>query len=201
MIYSLATYLTRKMSQRNSMSEDEIETVTYGLFTVMSRVMYALISVFVSALLGCVFESLVFYFCFLFVKKYSGGFHAKTEIRCFIISTFSIISCVMLVYLSKKSAGVSLLLLTVSFVCTLLICLFAPIASKERPLDETETKRYSKIARTRATILFLCGVILFTLNLKNFSCGIFVSLILESVLLIAGKISVMSNAKERTGSF
>ena len=201
MIYSLATQLTQKLSRKESMSEDEFETVTYGLFTVLSRVMYALISVLFGVILGCIFESLLFYFCFLFVKKYAGGFHAKTEIRCFVISTFSIISSVMLIYSSGKSAVVSLLILSVSLLCALVISFFAPIASKERPLDEAETKRYSKKAKIRASILFFLGLAFYLANLKAFSSAVFVSLILESVLLIAGKIAMMQQKKKQTSSF
>lgn len=188
MIYDFAVKVEAYFLQKDYITSDEIGLVSYGLFTIISRLMYGIISIAIGQLFNCFFESICFYISFLFVKKYAGGFHAKTEFRCFLLSSLSIVLSIIGIYYSKKIIIFELLILILAIVSCFFISIFAPIPSKERQLDETEIKRYSKITKLRIVILIIVCASFYLLSYNNICISICNSLILGSILLIAGKI-------------
>ena len=87
MIYDLSVRLTSRLGKRGYLPDSEEEIVAYGLFSLLSKLMYAVICLILGLIFSVPLESMIFYAVFLFVKKYGGGFHASTEGRCMIIST------------------------------------------------------------------------------------------------------------------
>lgn len=188
MIYYFAVKIEAYLSKKNYISSDDVGIVSYGLFSILSKIMYGIISIIIGKLLNCFIESICFYICFLYIKKYAGGFHAKTEFRCFLLSSLSIVLSITGIYYSKKFIFFELLILILASVSCFFIAIFAPIPSKERQLDETETKRYSKITKLRIVILIIVCASFYLLSYNNICISICNSLILGSILLIAGKI-------------
>lgn len=188
MIYNFAVKIEAYLSKKNYISSDDVGIVSYGLFSILSKIMYGIISIIIGKLLNCFLESICFYICFLYIKKYAGGFHAKTEFRCFLLSSLSIVLSITGIYYSKKFIIFEIIILILAIVSCFFIAIFAPIPSKERQLDETETKRYSKITKLRIVILIIVCISFYLLSYNNICISICNSLILGSILLIAGKI-------------
>ena len=92
MIYDLSVRLTSRLGKRGYLPDSEEEIVAYGLFSLLSKLMYAVICLILGLIFSVPLESMIFYAVFLFVKKYGGGFHASTEGRCMILSTIAILS-------------------------------------------------------------------------------------------------------------
>ncbi len=74
-----------------------------------------------------------------------------------------------------------------SALSAVLIVLYSPVTSREKPLSADETKRYAQISRRRIVVLILLGIGLYVLNLFNYNVSINVAIIIENVLLIVGK--------------
>lgn len=190
MIYRFATKLAMRLLRNQSISEEDTELISYGLFSIISKIMYGIISLIFGILFDCWLESIFFYICFLFVKKYAGGFHAKTEIRCFFISTLSILLSISTIFVSKNSFSVTVTIFVLSIAFSIAIALLAPVPSKERMLDENECKRYKKIATMRAILLLIMNLLMLLLGLKNFCLSVSIAIILAGTLLIIGKLSL-----------
>ena len=79
MICSLSAKISERLTSMGYVDPDETETVAYGFFTMLSKMIYALIAFSLGALMGRLPESIAFYFSVLFIRKYSGSFHADTE--------------------------------------------------------------------------------------------------------------------------
>lgn len=195
MIYYFAVKIEAYLSKKNYISSDDVGIVAYGLFSIISKVLYGMISITIGKVLNCFIESICFYICFLFIKKYAGGYHAKTEFRCFLLSSLSIGTSILGIYFSKENFFfMFILLLTAIFSCFFIV-MFAPVPSKERPLDKSEAKRYSKITMLRIFILVFASLSFYLFSYKNICVSICCSLALEGILLIVGKLKNYYNIK------
>lgn len=187
MIYQFATKVVKGLSDNQYISSDEIDIVSYGLFSIISKIMYGIITLIMGMFVGCIIESVCFYVFFLFIKKYAGGFHASTELRCFIISSFSILCSVCSVRLAINHKHFGWIVIALSFIAAFTICKYAPISSKEKQLDKSEVNRYKIISKRRTVTLLAISLILYSINLPNITFAISISIVLESIFLLFGK--------------
>lgn len=138
MIYDLSVRLTSRLGKRGYLPDSEEEIVAYGLFSLLSKLMYAVICLVTGLVFGICVESMIFYAVFLFVKKYGGGFHASTEGRCMIISTAEILLSVCFVFFALREPAVLKSGVLASAAAYIIICILSPAAAKEKPLDNAE---------------------------------------------------------------
>ena len=187
MISKLSKQLVDKLVFNNAISKDELELYAYGSFVLLSQLMYFTISFFLGILLGCILESIIFYISFQFIRRYAGGYHESTEARCEILSTLSILTCVVVIKFTKiYDFQTALLIISVaSAVCVFFLC---PIDTAEKPLSEKEFKYFRKVSLIIlfAIIIAIAVSYIFKFRIATVPCCL--SLILESILLVLGKI-------------
>ena len=79
--------------------EDDKELYTYGFFILLSHLFYLAIAILLGVLLGILTENLLFYIFFMLLRNYAGGFHAKSERVCTlltILACLSVLCCTVL---------------------------------------------------------------------------------------------------------
>lgn len=199
MINNLAKRFADRLLANGSISEDEQELYIYGFFMMLSSLMYLILACFLGCILGGVLESIVFYIAFQFIRRYAGGYHAATETRCEVMSTLSILACIVVIRLSK-TYDFQLTLLVVSAVSAVCIAVLCPLDTPEKPLSEKEFKYFRKISCLILSAISIVVIISYFVRLKwlqIFFAPCCLSLILESLLLTAGKIKkLMLNKSE-----
>lgn len=169
------------------MSEEEKgEIIQYG----MERMKVILISISVTLLIGYVFDilyqSIVFLLSFYPLRRYAGGYHAKTQKNCFLISfCIVIISLGMLRDVTQQ--GINILFIS-ALINSIIIWYLAPIENLNKQLDKNERNEYR--FRTRRVLLGenILLIIFFVLNKYNFVMGITISIGITSIALISGVI-------------
>lgn len=100
MLNNLAKHLADKLLLIGSITKDERELYIYGFFMLLSNLMYLILACFFGLILGCLVESIIFYIAFQLIRRYAGGYHASTETRCEILSTFFIVVCIVTIKLA-----------------------------------------------------------------------------------------------------
>lgn len=194
MINNLSTRLTDKLLTKGSITEDERELYIYGFFMLLSHLMYLVLACIFGLLFKCFIESIIFYVAFQFMRRYAGGYHAATETRCEILSTLSIVASIGIIKLSKIY-DFKTILLFITLMSVVLILFLCPLDTPEKPLSEKEFKYFRKISWI--ILLVISSIIIvsyfFKFNILFTPCC--VSLILESVLLVAGKIKRVNQEK------
>lgn len=186
MITAIAEKLTMKLLSNGYLAAADREETVYGLFTVLSRVFFLMECVFFGIFLGCVLESVIFYFTFLFIKKYAGGYHASTEGRCIALSSFSILLSVLSINLFKTIPELQIIMLCASMVAGIIICIFSPVETKEKPLTDDEKKKFRLLSFIRIVLLFFALLILYQYSIFNICASISTGIVLECTFLIAG---------------
>lgn len=190
MISSLSERIANGLLKQSNIKDDEQDLYQYGFFILLSQILYLIIACIIGVLLGTFFESIIFYIAFQFIRRYAGGYHASTETRCEILSTLSILVCIVIIRLSKVCDS-QIHLLIISAVAAIIIFALCPLDTPEKPLSETEFRYFRKIAWLILSVISLVVIISYFVQLKwlqMFFAPCCLSLILESVLLTAGKL-------------
>lgn len=193
MISRLSNSIVKVFLEQSDISNDE-ELYQYGFFILLSQILYFIITIVIGILLGIVLESIIFYIAFQFIRRYAGGYHASMEIRCEVMSTLSILACLVVIRLSK-TYDFQFALLVVSTASAVCIAVLCPLDTPEKPLSEKEFKYFRKISWLILSVISLVVTISYFVRLKwlqVFFAPCCLSLILESLLLTAGKVKKLT---------
>lgn len=117
----------------------------YGLhqggFIIINMLTYFLISILFNMLL----ESLLFFVCYIPLRSYAGGYHAKTQIRCYFLS----ILMITLVLLAIKTVPwTSYIIIGLTISNGSIVFILAPVEDSNKPLSDSQRKVFRKVART-----------------------------------------------------
>ena len=195
MINKLSIYLTEKLLSNGTISNEDKELYIYGLFMLMSHLMFFIIACIFGLILGCVFESIIFYIVFQLIRRYAGGYHASTETRCEILSSLSILACIVVIKLSKIYDFQTALLI-ISAISAVCIFVFCPLDTPEKPLSDKEFKYFRKISWTILLVIVTLIVISYISKWNFVFAPCCMSLVLESILISAGKIKRLLDNKK-----
>ncbi len=191
MISKLSTRLTEKLLSNGTISDEDKELYIYGLFMLLSQLMFFIIACIFGLVLSCILESIIFYIAFQFIRKYAGGYHAATETRCEILSSFSILACIAVIRLSK-TYDFQTILLSISAVSAVCIFVFCPLDTPEKPLTDKEFRYFRKISWIILLVISIAVIVSYIFKFQMVLVPCCLSLILESVLLVAGKMKKVS---------
>lgn len=184
MIDSLSRYITQRLVNNNIIDFDDIDIYIYGFQLFFATLFKGIGLLIIGATLGYIKEILVFIATFSVLRVYAGGYHSPSYLKCFIITViFTLISILggeLLTYLNHFYLTLGILI-----IATILILIYAPVDSENRPLTESEHKRYRKIS-----IFIIMLQVLIIILLYNFKeqlilyCNIAsISILIEALTL------------------
>lgn len=160
----------------------------YGLEVILLNGGLLILFLIISLLCSEMINFWAYLIFFLPLRIFSGGYHAKTSERCFVLSTImygsTIIAAKLLPLLYQdwywRITGV---------ISILVILVLAPLINENNPLSQTQQKRN----RIIVYLLLIVDLVFFILscnyNLKIASNEL-VFIILDALLLLAEKISI-----------
>lgn len=170
--------ITTWLIEQKAILEEEQEIYEYSVRTFLITIISVVTGIVIGTLVDGFLYSIVFVISFLLLRKYSGGYHAKSFGRCMCYS------CILLVGIFSVAKNLHCLngVIVITIVSVASLCYFSPIASEERALSEAEKQENKRCVRS---ILFVYGlIILGSLLLGQETCVIRLSLgiILTAVL-------------------
>lgn len=195
MIGKLSSKISDLLIRKSVIDSEDQELYVYGFFILLSQILYFIIAVIFGIIFNVLLQSVVFYIAFQFIRKYAGGYHASTEGKCEIMSALSILACIVMIWLSR-SYDFSLLLFCISLVAVLVIAVLCPLDTPEKPLSNKELKYFRKISWLILFIIAALIVVSYIFGWSYICSPCCMSLILESILIIAGKIKQITNIKK-----
>lgn len=198
MINKISSKIVEILIKHSLVENEEKELYLYGFFILLSQILYFIIVITIGILFNVIFESIIFYITFQFIRRYAGGYHAKTETRCDILSTLSILSCIVLIKLSKMY-DIRIALLSISLVFAVLIFILCPLDTPEKPLNDKEYKYFRKISWIILSLIIIAIIVSFYFKFNVVFAPCCASLILEGVLIGTGQIK-KAYSKKRANS-
>lgn len=155
----------------------------YGIRQGIDNIINVLVLIIEAVIIGVVRQSVTFLVSYTLLRKYAGGAHARTPFRCFIysqiinISVFSIVKC-----MPKPS----LVLWSLAIAAAIIIFIFSPVETKNKPLSQKERKVYGKKARIILVILIsLASLMNLMMQLEQVIC-ILVTVIVTTLTMVCG---------------
>lgn len=197
MINSLSQILAKHLCNTSVITESDMELYAYGFFVLLSRILFLIVSVIFGIIFNIIIESILFYILFCFIRSYAGGIHAPTELSCTIFTTISLFLSVsgiklMLNYGDQKIAY------AVYFISFIIIIILSPLDTKEKPLNSNEKKCFKVKTYAVFIVIILISITAVIFSKINIFYSSLMSIVLESMLLVSGKIKnvIVDNTKE-----
>lgn len=187
MIDKFAEFIVQKLICNCEIEKDEQNLYHYALFILISKILFFTFTLALGLLLNAAIESLIFFIAFIALRQYAGGFHAKTETRCEVLSFCSLFGCILIIKLAKIYDMLIPMLCTALFFSAI-IFIFAPIDSLAKPLSKKEFKYYRKVSLTILLCILIAIIVSFCFKLNIVFAPCCVSIILEGVLVGVGQI-------------
>lgn len=141
------------------------------------------VSIFVLAILfHKIFVACCYIICFCMLRKYAGGYHAKSVIGCYMITVGS----AFFMFITVSFCRMPIVVMTaVWLVSGIILFLFAPVQNENKRLDEVERLVY----RRRAIIIWALESTLmwglYSLDFTESVEGIFLSNVLIVISMFA----------------
>lgn len=191
MISSLSSIITEALYKSQVIAEEDKELYTYGFFVLLSKGLFFLVSALFGWMLGVLWESIVFYIMFSMLRSYAGGFHASKESVCTCCTTASLfLSSLSILYMQR--IGNSIIPFCILAVCGAVIYLLAPLDSEDKPLTRAELVLYRQKTRAIDITIVIISIVGLCLHLPAILHAASISMALECVLLVLGKVKIIT---------
>ena len=120
-------------------------------------------------------------FPFMLIRKFSGGFHLKSQNLCIAFSTVLLLFAIKLIKHLEYSSHKSLLTVPV-LISTICIFIFSPVECTSRKLTSKEQRMFQIIARILATLAFVCYITMHIIAPIRYALAFGVGIILVAAL-------------------
>lgn len=163
----LTNMLVRVLTEKRIIEKSEKEIYRFGISQLLFFLMGIAASFVLGILCGMFWQSLLFSAAYIPLRRYAGGFHAKTPGRCYFLSCLLIV-CVLMLLKHVAFSVTAVLVLIVS--ASAVVFIKSPVASENKPLLDQEKVWYREKARR---ILLLEGIVAMALtffSVKVASC-------------------------------
>ncbi|MCM1508158.1 MAG: accessory gene regulator B family protein [Ruminococcus flavefaciens] len=172
------------------------EIYIYGLEVILLNGGLLITFLIISLLCGEMINFAAYLIFFLPVRLFSGGYHAETSERCFILSTImfgiSIAASKLVPLLYTFNTGK-----IIGAVSVLVILVLAPLINENNPLNEMQRKRNRIILCT----LLIFDLVFFILSRNcdwTIASNELIFIITDAVLLAAGKLKQSICTEKKT---
>ncbi|MDO9492053.1 accessory gene regulator B family protein [Acetobacterium sp.] len=141
----------------------------------------------IGIVLNMVWESIIFLLTFIPLRSNTGGYHAKTQLRCYLYSVAMITATLMGI---KIIPWTGIICIALTLVAGMIIFFLAPVEAVNKPLGQVEKAVYKK--RTRFfLVLFVFLVLLFCyIGQLAISVCIMMGNVVVGIVLVLGRVKL-----------
>lgn len=180
-------------------SEEKREAYTYGFELLFEKLFFYGIILIIALLTKTLIFSVLFVFSYKMLRQYTGGFHCKTAEVCLVVSVL-IYLLVLLLYMLNFDLGEFILSIS-TMVSLIIIFLFSPRESENRPLESEEKRKYRTISIITAAVIAIIATISYRLNISLLFYSTSCSLTADAVLILLSLIRRCKNEEDSVEGF
>ncbi|KPU44537.1 accessory protein regulator B [Oxobacter pfennigii] len=171
-VHRISKFISSKISRELSLPSDKQEIIEYGTIGLISELL-SMFSILVTALIfNMVFEAAIITFCSAFLRKYSGGAHCSSPLRCALLGAVVVPVLVLLGRLVGTLDFVTLIAIIVfiNLICITIFSIYSPVDSPSKPIKNIHKRKILRLkAVTLSVVLFLTSALLLYLNFGQVS--------------------------------
>ncbi|MEF9992530.1 MAG: accessory gene regulator B family protein [Romboutsia sp.] len=169
MFKSYASKITSFLIENKEIDKEDYEVYKYGFEILIAFITNIVIVLIIGLLFNKIFYSIVFLACYCPIRQFAGGYHANNYTNCLLIFILIFI-LTMNIPLNVDSQIYTLIIFTISTLSCIGIFILAPLEHRNNPLTLSEIKKYKKISKILAGIVYISTLIFMNIdNLKELS--------------------------------
>lgn len=173
-------------------NEDK-EIYKYAVNIILSSLIHIATVMIIGLCFNLFIESLVFYFSFIAIRKFAGGYHAKTPVRCYLFSFASNIIILCLVkWLSSINTLFIFIFIIFELLCVVLILLISPLDTENNPLTGQEKKMYRMLTSIITILIFIISSLCFFKGYRNIESSMICGVVMSALVLLMRKIQIIN---------
>lgn len=171
--------------------KDNFDLYEYAVYIILASAFHIITIIALGLCFNLLVESLVFYFSFIAIRKFAGGYHAKTPTRCYVFSvTSSIIMLCLIKYANSVGNIFTYLLIIFELLCVVLIILMSPLDTENNPLNSYEKKWYKTLAVLISVCIFIISLFCVLTELRNIGFSLICGVIMSTLVLLMRKVQI-----------
>ena len=194
MFEKIAERISNTLEVKKIIKAENRDFYSYGLQLALNKLFFFVIILIISIFTKAFLVSVAFLLMYSIIRQFSGGFHCKSEINCFLVSIL-IYLIMLLLYRIDRVEGKWVLYIA-ALVSVLIISIFSPVEHKNKPLSTDERKKYGIIAVivAIALVIIMCASLLLNTPILFYSSSY--SLTADAVLVILALKEVKHNERD-----
>lgn len=195
MLNNCAVWLTKKLYDHCQLAENQRPVYIYGFELFLSTVSSMISILIISAIFFHIYSGCLFLAVFISLRLFSGGYHAETYGRCFILTNCVFLlsatsSCAILIFVP---AGISrIVCMALSIAAGIVIFFLSPVRNQNHPLSEATYKKNRLIACVFACILSCASIVSLI-----FGAGSYYSILFSITLAAVAVMMIIPKLNER----
>lgn len=186
--------LLNELLKREIISKDKTDIYKVGLELIVADVINTILIIGVSLITNTFISGCLYMLVFCGVRKFCGGFHAKTYWLCRLVTVFTYL--IIIAVSSVLSNNLLQIVLVCDIVTVISMFLFAPVRHPNKELKEKEIKANKLFAILSASGFSILSVMLILFERKE-GLNISLNLFAISILMYIGMIINNRRKEER----
>lgn len=139
MEHKLSLLVCNRLLKKGVITEELKDVYIYGFDLLFSFLISTTIILTIGIISGHIVPTLFFLVTFILVRRYTGGYHANTYLKCQICTvSFYLISLLLSIFLNIPIY----LFIGIGLIGVVVILLFGPIENPHKPLTNEEKKKH-----------------------------------------------------------
>lgn len=156
MLEKIAGKVVARWLDKGVIEEEDKEVYEYGMVLSLEYLASIVTTAFIALITKEIFTCMIFYICFANLRSYTGGFHAKTFVRCYLYSTGIILVSVLMI---KFDMIVIMYYRVLGMMSFIYIVIMDPIVHENREVTEKEKKIFSRCKNKNVLVIVSAIVI------------------------------------------
>lgn len=187
MYKELATKITNNLLKNNKILKEDAEIYIYSFQIILSTIVSSLFIILWAILFKQILSTFIFFLGFFLCRTFSGGYHAQSQIGCFLLTQVIFILYLFIVSFSDITES-RILLILITIFTTINVLIFAPVDSENKPFSADEKIKFKRKSRFFMLInILIVNISIFFPVFFQFVFYYMLGIFAVSMMLIFGK--------------
>lgn len=164
MVTKISTQILQYILEHTYIPDNMKDIYLYGIEITISSMLNVILVFLCSLINGEVIAGLIYLTIFVFLRSFTGGYHATTYFRCNATMVITYILTTALYKIIENYEYALLICAAITFVDLIPIILYTPVFNIHKPLNQTERSRTHILSIIITSTLFGIGITLLTLG-------------------------------------
>jgi len=190
MVDKVAKRITQAFIIWQVIKEDDRDTYEYCFQIMLMNIMNLGSIVLMALIIGKFIETVLYMAGFKLIRKQAGGYHARTPLRCYIISLVNWLIFILILSVIP-TAWIGLINIGMAILALMVIWRYAPVADINKPFSIGEYERYKRNSRLIMSALSLLNLIVYIISnifIQVYMLPLNMGILFAAVSLLAARI-------------